>query len=144
MTYQAQLATQDQPDFGQPFESFPDNMAGTLLGQGSIQVSDLEFLKFPPSGEHRRIHRAHLRGRHVKAALTSFRVQARRTRTARELQWIAAHRDQYAGAWVALVGDRLLAQGDSARQVFASVANSGDRPLVIKIEPQGLDSFGGW
>ena len=35
----------------------------------------------------------------------------------RAMQWIAEHRNEYVGQWVALDGDRLLAAGPSARIV---------------------------
>jgi hypothetical protein len=36
-----------------------------------------------------------------------------------EFRWIAEHRQEYAGQWVALHGDRLLSHSTDAREIFA-------------------------
>ncbi len=63
----------------------------------------------------------------------------------RELRWLAEHRQEYAGQWVALDGDRLLAHGFNAREVHAAARRSRGRlPLVTRIEPLNQLPFGGW
>src|SRR5438874_13045379 len=37
----------------------------------------------------------------------------------REVQWLAAHAREYAGQWVALDGDKLIAHGPDPREVWA-------------------------
>src|SRR6266498_3405253 len=49
----------------------------------------------------------------------------------RALQWIAEHAREYEGQWVALDGDRLIAHGANADEVFdAAEAYGADLPLV--------------
>ena len=53
----------------------------------------------------------------------------------REIKWINDHGDDYPGEWVALDGDRLLAHGVDAKQVFAEADRSGvQRPLFAHLE----------
>jgi hypothetical protein len=48
-----------------------------------------------------------------------------------ELQWIADHAREYKGQWVALDGDRLIAHGANADDVFdAAEADGANLPLV--------------
>jgi len=62
-----------------------------------------------------------------------------------EQRWLAEHGRDYAGKWVALDGDRLLAQGENAREVYAAVRDSGVRlPLVVRVSPPDQLPFGGW
>jgi hypothetical protein len=66
-------------------------------------------------------------------------------RFAREMAWIQKHRAEFAGQWVALDGERLLAAGPIAQEVFAAARTSGiHQPLVTKIEPLDALPFGGW
>ena len=63
----------------------------------------------------------------------------------RELQWLKEHREEYAGQWVALDGDRLLAHGPDAREVYDKARSLGVRvPAVVRIEPSDELPFGGW
>lgn len=62
-----------------------------------------------------------------------------------EQRWLAEHGREYAGKWVALDGDRLLAHGENAREVYAAVRDSGVRlPLVVHVNPPDQLPFGGW
>jgi len=60
-----------------------------------------------------------------------------------EMQWLAENRHRYSGRWIALEGGRLLAVGDTSREVFSKVANCTEPPLVIRIEEEELP-FAGW
>jgi|SRR5436853_589739 len=52
-----------------------------------------------------------------------------------ELGWLNENREEYAGQWVALKGDRLIAAGTSASQVFAAADAAGvDHPLVTRVD----------
>ena len=67
------------------------------------------------------------------------------SRFAQEMRWLAEHRAEFAGQWVALDGDRLLAAGPQAREVFEAARKTGvERPLVVQVEPPDALPFGGW
>ncbi|HXJ91880.1 MAG TPA: DUF5678 domain-containing protein [Terriglobia bacterium] len=61
-----------------------------------------------------------------------------------EFRWLAHNGQQYAGRWVALDGDALLAVGDSAREVYAAIAGYAGTPLVTRVEPEDEVYFAGW
>jgi hypothetical protein len=53
----------------------------------------------------------------------------------REYAWLAHHRDEYAGEWVALDGDRLLAHGIGFEDVSRAMDGAGvPDALVILVE----------
>jgi len=53
----------------------------------------------------------------------------------RELRWLVEHAPAYAGQWVALEGDRLIAHGPNATEVFdAADADGAHLPLVTFVE----------
>jgi hypothetical protein len=63
---------------------------------------------------------------------------------ARELRWIAEHRRDYAGQWVAVDAYRLVASGPHAREVITAARQSGRSPLIGYIEPADALLWGGW
>jgi hypothetical protein len=66
-------------------------------------------------------------------------------RFALEMEWVQNHRAEFAGQWVALDGERLLAYGTNAREVFAAARAFGvPEPLVLKVEAPDALPFGGW
>lgn len=63
----------------------------------------------------------------------------------RELKWLTEHRAEYAGQWVALDGDRLLAHGKVAREVREKAHELGvELPLIVQVESPEDFPFGGW
>jgi len=63
----------------------------------------------------------------------------------RELQWVKEHRHEYVDQWVALDGDRLLASGPVAREVYDKARGLGVQvPTVLRIEASDELPFGGW
>jgi hypothetical protein len=53
----------------------------------------------------------------------------------REFRWLSEHAREYAGQWVALDGDRLIAHGPDARDVYAAAdADGAYLPLVTRVE----------
>jgi hypothetical protein len=47
------------------------------------------------------------------------------------LRWLRDHRREYAGQWVALYGDRLVATAATAREAYAAAREQGvEMPLV--------------
>ena len=69
---------------------------------------------------------------------------AERNTFASELRWLAEHKDQYLGRWVALDGDRLVASGASAREVYLAARRAGVRvPFVEQVQAPDDLPFGG-
>jgi hypothetical protein len=61
-----------------------------------------------------------------------------------ELSWLETHREQFAGRWVALDGNTLLAVGNSAREVYAAITGNKGTPLVTYVERENEPYFAGW
>jgi hypothetical protein len=63
----------------------------------------------------------------------------------KELTWLAKYSREYAGLWVALDGDRLIASDPVARVVFSTARERGVvRPFVAHLEDVDSPPFGGW
>lgn len=63
----------------------------------------------------------------------------------KELRWLKEHRHKYLGQWVALDGDRLVAHGTNARDVFHTAREAGVKvPFIEQILPTDDMPFGGW
>lgn len=74
----------------------------------------------------------------------SLRKQRKKQRSLRELDWLKAHKSQYAGHWVALDGDQLLASGSDPKSVLAEAKRQGvELPLLVRVPDSELP-FGGW
>ncbi len=59
-----------------------------------------------------------------------------------EMQWIEEHRDEYAGQYVALDGDRLISHGPDGRHVLAEARKAGMKiPFVARIESDDEPPF---
>jgi hypothetical protein len=63
----------------------------------------------------------------------------------REMKWLKEHRHEYMGQWVALDGDRLIAHGPNAREVYQAARETGIvSPFLEQILPTDELPFGGW
>lgn len=63
----------------------------------------------------------------------------------KELRWLKEHRHEYMGQWIALDGDRLVAHGTNAREIFQTAREAGIKvPFVEQILPSDDLPFGGW
>ncbi len=79
------------------------------------------------------------RARSVPASITSA------DGFAQSLRWLSSHRKRYAGKWVALAGDRLIASGSSALEVYQAARSAGVTiPFVEQVRPMEELPFGGW
>ena len=59
-------------------------------------------------------------------------------------RWMNEHAREYGGQWVALDGDRLIAHGENAEEVFAAAdADGAYLPLVTYIQPADAPPFAG-
>jgi hypothetical protein len=67
-------------------------------------------------------------------------------RSAKSLRWLQENREKYAGQWVALDGDRLIASGPTAREVYSKAKAEGvEIPFVELVTERESGPFtGGW
>jgi Family of unknown function (DUF5678) len=72
--------------------------------------------------------------------------QAHANRSAQSLRWLDENRDRYSGQWVALDGDRLIASGSTAKEVYSKAKAEGiDIPFVeLVTAPESGPFAGGW
>lgn len=62
-----------------------------------------------------------------------------------EYAWLKEYRAEYAGQYVALFNDRLIAHGADGRKVLAEAREAGFyRALMARIESPDEPPFGGW
>ena len=60
-----------------------------------------------------------------------------------EMNWLAANKRRFAGRWIALEGEHLLAVGNTSREVFSQLPANATPPLVIRINEED-SPFAGW
>ena len=72
--------------------------------------------------------------------------QAHADRSAKSLRWLDENREKYLGQWVALDGDRLIASGQTAKEVYSKAKADGvEIPFVeLVINPEPVPFTGGW
>jgi hypothetical protein len=57
-------------------------------------------------------------------------------------QWLADHRDEYAGQWVALKFGHLISYGNSAKEVHRAAQDAGHQDaLLVLVEPSDAPPF---
>ena len=67
-------------------------------------------------------------------------------RSAKSLTWLEQNRQKYSGQWVALDGDRLIASGSSAQEVYSKAKAEGvEIPFVeLVTNRESIPFTGGW
>jgi hypothetical protein len=72
--------------------------------------------------------------------------QAHASRSAKSLRWLEENREKYSGQWVALDGDRLIASGSAAKEVYSKAKAEGvEIPFVELVTERESGPFtGGW
>lgn len=72
--------------------------------------------------------------------------RAHANRSAQSLRWLHENRDKYSGQWVALDGDRLIASGTTAKEVYSKAKAEGiEIPFVeLVTERESVPFTGGW
>jgi hypothetical protein len=64
---------------------------------------------------------------------------------AQHLAWLKAHREEYAGLYVALDGDRLVGSGASMREAREQALQAGsEHPFITHVSSANDAPFGGW
>ena len=71
---------------------------------------------------------------------------AHANRSAKSLRWLHENREKYSGQWVALGGDRLIASGSTAKEVYSKATAEGvEIPFVeVVTNPEPVPFTGGW
>lgn len=66
--------------------------------------------------------------------------------SAKSLRWLNENRQQYLGQWIALDGDRLIANGQSAKEVYAKAKAEGVKIPFVELvtEEENTPFSGGW
>ena len=64
---------------------------------------------------------------------------------AQHLTWLKAHREEYAGQYVALDGDRLAGSGATLREAHEQAQMQGvAQPFLVHVSSEQVAPFGGW
>lgn len=62
-----------------------------------------------------------------------------------EYKWLAQHRNDYRGKYVALEGERLISYGTDGREVLQQARELGAlHPYIVHIDSEDVPAFGGW
>src|SRR5215213_2667608 len=71
---------------------------------------------------------------------------AHANRSAKSLKWLHENREKYSGQWVALDGDRLIASGPTAKEVYSKAkAKRVEVPCVeLVTDREPIRSTSGW
>ncbi|MBA3441467.1 MAG: hypothetical protein H0T92_16535 [Pyrinomonadaceae bacterium] len=100
-----------------------------------------EVLSLPPA-EQQRLREALDREAHLAQ---SRQAQDRQLLRADEQRWLAEHKEEYVGQWVAVEGENLIAHGTNARAVYRAARDAGIRvPFLVRVKPADQLPFGGW
>ena len=72
--------------------------------------------------------------------------QAHTNRSEKSLRWLRENRDKYSGQWVALDGDRLIASGPTAKEVYSKAKAEGVKIPFVELvtDPEPVPFTGGW
>lgn len=63
----------------------------------------------------------------------------------RQLEWLKAHREEYAGLYVALDGDRLVGKGKTILEARAQARQNGvENPFLMRMTSENEILPGGW
>lgn len=72
-------------------------------------------------------------------------VTAAEAKRQQQLEWLIAHREEYAGQYVALDGDRLVGQGRTILEARAQARLNGvEQPFLMRMTSEHEVLPGGW
>jgi hypothetical protein len=61
------------------------------------------------------------------------------------IEWLQAHREEYAGSYVALDGDRLIGQGKTMLEACEQAHRRGvTKPFLMRVTSENEVLFAGW
>lgn len=105
--------------------------------------------QFPPTASETPASVRHQRGS-ARVFREFLRIVEERERVVRfkqraelELGWLREHSAEYAGRWVALIGNELIAVADSARDAYR-IAGVREEPVLVTRVEIGEIPFAGW
>jgi|SRR6266850_5316342 len=105
----------------------------------------LEEVRNLQPDELEELHRALDREAHLRQTRADQNGAVQTLDLSLELRWIDDHREEYAGQWVAVRGERLLSSGPDGLSVYEAARQAGDeRPFVTWVEPANGLPFAGW
>lgn len=114
------------------------------MASSTIERILAEVKNLPPK-ELEELHHALDREAHLRQIRADANGSVQTVDISRELQWIDEHREEYAGQWVAVRGERLLSSGADGLSVYKAARQAGDeRPFVTRVEPVDALPFAGW
>jgi len=72
--------------------------------------------------------------------------QAQADRSVKSLRWLHENQEKYSGQWVALDGDRLIASGPTANEVYSKAKAEGVQIPFVELvtERESVPFTGGW
>jgi len=77
--------------------------------------------------------------------IASDRVEAAEQKRQQHMAWMKAHREEYAGQYVALDGDRLVGQGRTLAEAHQQSRQNGvGDPFLVRLTSENEVLFGGW
>jgi hypothetical protein len=80
-----------------------------------------------------------------RAGAISADQSAAALKRAQQLAWLKVHREEYAGKYVALDGERLVGSGSSIREAHEQARRQGvDHPFLVHVSSENDAPFGGW
>ncbi len=79
----------------------------------------------------------------VKPSAPAGEVAAAKERRRLHAEWMKAHREEYAGQYVALAGDQLVGQGQTLAEAHAQARQNGvSRPFLVRLTSENERPFG--
>jgi hypothetical protein len=70
---------------------------------------------------------------------------AKEIRRRQHLEWLKAHREEYAGQYVALDGDKLVGQGRTIKEANEQARQNGvAHAFLVRVTSENEVVFGGW
>lgn len=116
------------------FTALKDRLA-SLTPQEKLELAKFLSEQAEPSSKRRE----------TKAGSSFLHPNDSARKRADHMTWLKAHREEYAGKYVALDGERLVGCGSSIREANEQARREGiDRPFLVHVSSEHDAPFGGW